>query len=829
MNQQKRYLLLLSALILLIAMIFLQGSGFLLSTVKAEPGVPVSDYDQVEVLILLKDRADTRQAAAQARFNLPTGASSGQEKLAVRRAVFEALNNKAEKTQAPLVKFLEAEQGKGKVSEIKSYYLVNLVYARVDESLVERIARRPDVESVLSDVEIMLVEPEDKDEPEIYSDSIEWNISHIGAPQVWDEFDTDGSGVVVGILDTGVDWQHEALQSKYRGYNPGDPDNPSHAYNWFDPHHGNPYPDDYHGHGSHCIGSVLGSGPDGNNQIGVAPGARWIAARIFDYEGKNATTSIILAGMQYMLAPTANVDGSGVGNPAMAPDIVNNSWGFEDTSCNDILKEAVENWRSAEIMPVFAAGNSGSDPATIGIPANYRETFAVAAVNSSDDLAWFSSRGPSACGDFIKPDISAPGVSIRSVQSYKPPPSQPRDRGYNVKSGTSMAAPHVAGVAALMRSYDPTLTVVELEQIMIETAVPLTDSSYPETPNYGYGYGLVDAYAAVESLLAYTVELYADPPEGGTVSGGGSYKLGEEVTVTAEPAEGFDFSGWTETGVPVWPDLEYTFTVNSDRILTANFQVRQYTLSYSAGENGSVEGEMLQVVDHGGSGTAVEAVPNRGYRFAGWSDGRMDNPRTDTDVTGDLAVSAEFEEIDYDFSIRLNEGWNLLSLPAWADEIYFHEQDLEAWLIMKDGVWVSGDLSEDLKNPARAVFIKVLEPTEVTVGWAEMSPGNSFADQELTPGWNLISTGLRADYVSILGSIIYDGESGLTQIYAPNYMNGRKEEGYFLPWAQALKSLVVLEPDPGEEMFPFDGYWVCLNGKGVNYSTPVSGYLQTVE
>ncbi len=822
MTRQKRYLFLLSALILLIVIIIFQGSGFLLSTVKAEPGVSVSDDNQVEILILLKDRADTRHVADEARAKISSGASIAQERVAVRRAVFEALNNKAEKTQAPLVKFLEAEQGKGKVSEIKSYYLVNLVYARVDESLVQRIARRPEVDSIWPNEEIQLLEPLTDFIVTETEENIEWNISHIGAPQVWNELGVDGAGVVIGIIDTGVNWEHEALKVQYRGYDPSDPQSVQHTYNWIDLIESQEQPLDNHGHGTHCAGTALGADPDKLNQIGVAPGAEWIAARCFRDDGK-AKGSDILAAMEFMLAPTPNSDGTGEPNPDMAPDIVSNSWGSTDTSCNSFYLEAVQNWRSAGILPVFSSGNSGPDEGTIAIPGSYGESFAVGTVDSNNVLADFSSRGPSACdAELWKPEVTAPGMNIRSAYKNS-------STSYARANGTSMAAPHVAGVAALMRSYDPTLTVVELEQIMIETAVPLTDSSYPETPNYGYGYGLVDAYAAVESLLAYTVELYADPPEGGTVSGGGSYKLGEEVTVTAEPAEGFDFSGWTETGVPVWPDLEYTFTVNSDRILTANFQVRQYTLSYSAGENGSVEGEMLQVVDHGGSGTAVDAVPDRGYLFAGWSDGRMDNPRTDTDVTGDVVVSAEFEEIDYDFSIRLNEGWNLLSLPAWADEIYFYEQDIEAWLLMKDGVWVSGDLSEDLKNPARAVFIKVLEPTAVSVGWAEMSPGNSFADQELTPGWNLISTGLRTDYISILGSIIYDGESGLTQIYTPNYMNGRKEEGYFIPWPQALKSLVVLEPDPGEEMFPFDGYWVFLNGEGANYSTPVSGYLQIDE
>ena len=412
---------------------------------------------ETEVLILLKDQADTEKAALEARANQLSQRGTEQEKFAVRAKVVEALQTKAQEGQASLLRYLHEEKNKGRVTEIKSYYIVNLVYARVAEELVDTIAQRPEVEDILPNEKIELMGTITEPAIEVSSalESDQWNINRVNAPEVWNRFGVDGTDVVVGVIDTGVDWEHEALKTKYRGYDPANPGTPDHTYNWFDPYYGQSAPDDWEGHGTHCAGTVLGSTPDGQNQIGVAPGAQWIAARGLEDEGFGLT-SYLLAAMEYMLAPT---DSHGTPNPAMAPDIVNNSWGSA-AECDPIYKSAIQSWRSAGILPVFAAGNDGPDTSTIAIPAYYEESFAVGSININNNLSDYSSRGPGACGTFWKPDISAPGEVIRSAQSEDP--RQNRPRGYAYGSGTSMAAPHVAGAAALYLQDNPSASPQEL-------------------------------------------------------------------------------------------------------------------------------------------------------------------------------------------------------------------------------------------------------------------------------------------------------------------------------------------------------------------------------
>ena len=181
------------------------------------------------------------------------------------------------------------------------------------------------------------------------------------------------------------------------------------------------------------------------------------------------------------------------------------------------------------------------------------------------------------------------------------------------------------------------------------------------------------------------------------------------------------------------------------------------------------------------------------------------------------------------FSIRLNEGWNLLSVPMWADEIKVTAGDLEAWVTYRNGEWVSLDseaaLYNELNNPARAVYIKALRATSVQFKWAELTPDRQFASQPLSPGWNLVSSSLRADYMTIMAGLLDGGGGGVTHIYAQNRYNSRKQAGYYLTWAQERNALTR----PGQanlfDMYPFDGYWVYLRGEAMTFSTPVSGEL----
>ena len=219
----------------------------------------------------------------------------------------------------------------------------------------------------------------------------------------------------------------------------------------------------------------------------MAP-VRWIAARVFDRMGYT-TDDILIEAAEWMLHPG--------GDPTAAPDVVNNSWGGP-AGIDDWYRDAVTSWRAAKIFPVFSAGNQRPGeplpwPGSISNPANYPESYAVAAVDRYDQRASFSKLGPSPYDEsLVKPNISAPGVSVIS--------SIPG--GYAAYSGTSMSAPHVTGTVALMFSANSSLDLDEIESILASTADPLTDSTYLEAPNFGYGYGMVDAFEAVSEVAA---------------------------------------------------------------------------------------------------------------------------------------------------------------------------------------------------------------------------------------------------------------------------------------------------------------------------------------
>ncbi|MBO1910834.1 S8 family serine peptidase, partial [Microvirga sp. 3-52] len=254
-------------------------------------------------------------------------------------------------------------------------------------------------------------------------------------------------GVVIATIDSGVQWDHPAIKDKYRGYNTetGEVD---HNFNWFDAVTGQTTPFDDIAHGTHVTGTMVGSETNGTNAIGVAPGAKWIAVKAFSADG--GEDADLLEAAEWILAPR---DKNGNTRVDMAPDIVNNSWSG-GPGLDEWYRDVVTEWRNANIFPLFAAGNTTmfnpGGPESISNPANYPESFAVGATNVNNSIANFSLRGPSPYGE-IKPDISAPGVNIRSSI-----PGGKYEGGWN---GTSMAAPAVAGVIALLYEVNNSLTI----------------------------------------------------------------------------------------------------------------------------------------------------------------------------------------------------------------------------------------------------------------------------------------------------------------------------------------------------------------------------------
>jgi subtilisin family serine protease len=338
--------------------------------------------------------------------------------------------------------------------------------------------------------------------------TVAWNIDKIGADNVW-ALGYTGQGVVIGGQDTGYQWDHPALIHQYRGLNGAGVD---HNHNWHDAIHsggGSPCPnnspepcdDISNSHGTHTMGIMVGD-DGGTHQIGVAPGARWIGCRNMD--NGVGTPATYAECYQWFIAPT-DLSGSNP-RPDLAPDVINNSWSCPlSEGCTDpnVLLSVVEAVRAAGILTTHSAGNSGSNCNTVNTPAAiYQASFTVGATSSSDTIASFSSRGPVTTdgSNRLKPDVVAPGSGILS--SIK-------GGGYGGLSGTSMAAPHVAGLAALLISMEPSLrgNVDELETLIERTALPRTTAQTcggvpgSNIPNNTYGWGRVDALRAAGRLL----------------------------------------------------------------------------------------------------------------------------------------------------------------------------------------------------------------------------------------------------------------------------------------------------------------------------------------
>jgi serine protease AprX len=430
-------------------------------------------------LVVLASQADVSAAAS-----LPTKFAKGQ-------FVYRTLSGHAAATQAPILALLD-DRGVPHTS----HWIVNAITVRGgDRDLVRMLALRTDVARIdVNDLVRSSVLPTTPARLAPQSvDGIGWNVQRVKATVAWQR-GFFGQGFTVGDIDTGFQWDHPALQPHYRGWDGVTAD---HNYNWFDEVAGSPAPIDPNGHGTATAGTIVGDDGRGN-QIGVAPQAQWMGCRAMDVNGEGSPDRYIGC-LEFMVAPF-DLSGNNP-DPTKAPVAVNNSWfcSLSDGECPDqiVLLTAVQDVVAAGIVPVVAAGNSGPDCSTIGIdgpPAQYAESFTVGAVTFENALATFSSRGPvNFQGTRIKPDIVAPGEDVRT--------SWPTN-GYAFESGTSMAAPHLVGIIALIYSAKPQLLgqVAATERLIERTAsryISSECSSNGTYPNNLYGWGLPDAGKAV--------------------------------------------------------------------------------------------------------------------------------------------------------------------------------------------------------------------------------------------------------------------------------------------------------------------------------------------
>ena len=377
------------------------------------------------------------------------------------KAVITALQATADATQKPIRAFLQAKSAQGLVGQTTYFWVFNGLAVTATRDVIWELAARPDVQRITPDeIAIGPVTLAAGNPPET-------NLSVINAPGLWD-LGFLGQGIVVANMDTGVDVSHPDLAARWRGG----------TNSWFDPYGQHPVtPADLNGHGTWTMGIMVGSDA-GGTAIGVAPQAQWIAVKIFNDQGYSTATAVH-QGFQWLLDPDGNPD------TADAPHVVNNSWTFISPGCDLEFQPDLQALRAAGILPVFAAGNFGPDSGTSRSPANNPAAFAVGATNDSNLIYAYSSRGPSSCGNpsTTYPDLVAPGVLIRTAGLYGT---------YDDATGTSVAAPHVAGGLALLLSAYPGLSDIAQEHALINGAV---DLGTPGTDN-DFGNGRLDLLAA---------------------------------------------------------------------------------------------------------------------------------------------------------------------------------------------------------------------------------------------------------------------------------------------------------------------------------------------
>ncbi len=422
--------------------------------------------EKMSIMVTLADRVDLRTFADSAT--------------ATRKSrLIRALQDHAANAQKPVKAFL-ARRG---IPAVTSLWVINGVATNAAASVILELADFPGVEKVELDhafagnanVDYTLSPPVFADDTADAQDS--WNLSAIHVPQLW-ELGYTGQGIVVASMDTGVAVNHPALRGKWRGGN----------NSWYDPYAEHETPTDPLGHGTLTMGIVVGGKDAAGTWIGVAPGAQWIAVKMFN-DTRQATLRHVHEAFQWLLDPDGDLETDD------APDIVVCPWGFAHSAgvCTDDLQYDVQVLKTAGLALVFSAGNKGPAAATSQSPANYPEGFAVGAVSPSLELVPGSSCGPSACDGTIYPEVVAPGGQIQTTCVFR----DTQQTGYTRVSGTSVAAPHVAGAMALLLSAFPDLSVESLESALLESARDLG----PAGPDNQYGYGLVNALEAFYSLL----------------------------------------------------------------------------------------------------------------------------------------------------------------------------------------------------------------------------------------------------------------------------------------------------------------------------------------
>ncbi|WP_158414098.1 S8 family peptidase [Geoalkalibacter subterraneus] len=416
-----------------------------------------------------------------------------------RDSLVRELKERSQRGRAELEGFLR----KYGIEDATELWLINGIALQADPKTLAALSEHPAVDTLYFD-ETRQLSPE----PRLSFPVHGWNISQVGAYELWD-MGHSGAGAVVAVLDSGVDLEHPDLGSRWRG--PAD-------VGWFDPYDDSPEPfdqiiqadpespDSQLGHGTAVTGIIV-AGDEFGLPLGMAPDSKWIAARIFGPDNTSSSSKIIKA-LEWTLDPNED------GNTADAADIVNNSWGIvveddqngiEPERCIETYRRAIQGLKTAGVAVVAAAGNSGPDPFTSESPGNYPEVLAVGATDDEKRVTDFSARGPSACDDGVYPQLVAPGTMIMTTNATAV-------SNYVTVAGTSFSAAHLSGALALLRGAFPDVDMAAIEDALLVSAVDLGVSE----PDNSYGHGLIDVPAAYDHLLT---PVLAAPTNGAMVDG----------------------------------------------------------------------------------------------------------------------------------------------------------------------------------------------------------------------------------------------------------------------------------------------------------------------
>ena len=477
-----------------------------------------SDDERIEVVVLMKAQYDRLQLSRRADF-IPTKAER-------RDFVVNELKTFTEASQHDLKRVLAEMESHGMVSSVRSLWSANTLYFEATKTAILDLAERTDIEIITLNTQHQWIAEGETPKPASATRETTPNITKVKADQVW-ELGYTGAGVVVAVVDSGVNYNHLDLADHLWD---GGEEFPHHGY---DIVNDDDDPMDDKGHGTHCAGTVCGDGTAGS-LTGIAPDATLMCVKSIRGDGFGGAVNIA-GGMEWAVEHGC--------------DLISMSLGMVDAGTTDkeILRRTCEAVLDAGIVAMVCAGNEGNaflqmtypvpnnvrvpascpppylDPDQMANPGALSCVVAVGAVNYNDAAADFTSRGPvtwqgTEFGDYaynpgiglIRPDVCAPGVNIKSLD-YE------NTSGYTNMDGTSQATPCVAGIVALMLQKNPELTPAEICRILEETSVKLTPTKSNIT-----GVGRVDALAAVNAVEAYDgineqsieAEIFPNPSSG---------------------------------------------------------------------------------------------------------------------------------------------------------------------------------------------------------------------------------------------------------------------------------------------------------------------------